>query len=96
MLLSFLCKADDSAELADLVNELQEVNDWITLGLYLGIKMWKLEEIEADYPKLERRRTQMLKEWQKNDTSTWSAVVKALAQMGMRHLASELSQKHGW
>ena len=47
------------------MRELQEVNDWVTLGLYLGIKMSKLEEIEADYPKLARRRIEMLEEWQK-------------------------------
>ena len=88
----FLCSAP---ELADLVRELQEVNDWVTLGLYLGIKMHKLEEIEEDYPKLARRRTQMLQEWQNNVTPTWSAVVQALVGIGKRHLGYELAQKHG-
>ena len=78
------------------MRELQEVNDWVTLGLYLGIKMSKLEEIEADYPKLARRRIEMLEEWQKRMIPTWSAVVQALVGIGMRHLASELAQKHGW
>ena len=78
------------------MRELQEVNDWVTLGLYLGIKMSKLEEIEENYPKLARRRTQMLQEWQNNVTPTWSAVVQALVGIGMRHLAYELAQKHGW
>ena len=78
------------------MRELQEVNDWVMLGIYLGIKMPKLEEIEEDYPKLARRRTQMLQEWQNNVTPTWSAVVKALVEIGMRRLASELAQKHGW
>ena len=58
--------------------------------------MWKLEAIEAEYSKLGRRRTQMLEEWQKEVTPTWSAVVQALVRIGMRHLASEIAQKHGW
>ena len=90
----FQCTAP---ELPDLVRELQEVNDWVTLGLYLGIKMPKLEEIEADHQKLARRRTQMLQEWQNiNVTPTWSAVVQALVEIGMRHLAYALAQKYGW
>ena len=89
----FQCTAP---ELADLVRELQDVNDWVTLGLYLGIKMSKLEEIEENYPKLARRRTQMLQEWHNNVTPTWSAVVQALVGIGKRHLAYELAQKHGW
>ena len=78
------------------MRELQEVNDWITLGLYLGIKMSKLEEIEEDYPKLARCRTQMLQEWQNNVTPTWSDVIQALVGIGKRHLAYELAQKYGW
>ena len=91
-LMPFLCPV---AEFAELVSELQEVNDWIPFGLCLGIKVWKLEAIETEYSKLGRRRTQMLVEWQKNVTPTWSAVVQALVQIGMRHLAFEIAQKHG-
>ena len=84
-----------AAELADLMSELQDVNDWVTLGLYLGIKMPRLEAIKVDCPTLGERRTQMLNEWQNNVTPTWSAVVQALVGIGMRRLASELAQKHG-
>ena len=85
-----------AAELADLVSELQDLNDWVTFGLHLGIKMPKLEAIKADYPTLGERRTQMLNEWQKKVIPTWSSVVQALVRIGMRRLASELAQKHGW
>ena len=37
----------------------------------------------------------MFEEWQKKMTSTWSAMVQALDDIGMRRLASELAQKHG-
>ena len=85
-----------AAELAILVCELQDVNDWVTLGLYLGIKMPRLEAIKVDCPTLGERRTQLLNEWQNNVTPTWSAVVQALVGIGMGRLASELAQKHGW
>ena len=88
-----LCPA---AELADLVSELQEVNDWVTLGLYLEIKIWRLRAIEKERLTIEERRTQMLEEWQKKVTPTWSALVQALVGIGMRRLAYELAQKHGW
>ena len=77
------------------MSELQDVSDWISFGLCLGIKMPRLEAIRVDYPTLVERRTQMLNEWQKKVTPTWSAVVQALMGIGMRRLASELAQKHG-
>ena len=89
----FLCPA---AELADLVSELQEVNDWVTLGLYLEIKIWKLRAIEKERLTIGECRTQMLEEWQNNVTPTWSALVQALVGIGMRRLASKLAQIHGW
>jgi len=82
-------------EFADLVKELQDVNDWLTCGIYLGIKMPTMEAIRRDYPTAGERRTQMLYEWQKNVIPTWSAVVQALVGIGMRRLALELAQKHG-
>jgi len=77
------------------VKELQDVNDWLTFGIYRGIKMPTMEAIRRDYPTTGERRTQMLYEWQKNVIPTWSAVVQALVGIGMRRLASELAQKHG-
>ena len=78
------------------MSELQEVNDWVTFGLYLGIKMWRLSAIQKEcHWKIVEGRTQMLEEWQKNVTPTWSAIVQALVKIGMRRLASELAQKHG-
>ena len=48
------------------MSELQDVIDWIPFGLYLGIKIPRLEAIKVDHPTLGERRTQMLNEWQKN------------------------------
>jgi len=77
------------------VKELQGVNDWLTFGIYLGIKMPKLETIKTDCATTGERRIQVLNEWQKNVIPTWSAVVQALVGIGMRRLASNLAQKHG-
>ena len=83
-------------EVRDLDCELHEVIDWIPLGLHLGIKLPELKTIEANYPTLERRRIELFEKWQKNVTPTWSAIVQALVKIGMKRLASELTQKHGW
>ena len=90
--MSFLCPVP---EVRDLDSELHEVIDWIPLGLYLGIKLPELKIIETNYPTLQRRRLEMFEKWQNNVTPTWSAVVQALVEIGMRRLASELAQKHG-
>ena len=84
-------------EVCDLDSELHEVTDWIPLGLHLGITLPELKTIEKNYPNdLSRHRIEMFEKWQKKMTPTWSAVVQALMGIGMRRLASELAQKHGW
>ena len=77
------------------MSELQDMIDWRTFGLHLGIRMPKLESIKVDCSTLAERRIEMLSEWQKNVTPTWTAVVQALAETEMRQLASDLAQKHG-
>ena len=88
-LLSFLCPVP---EVCDLESELHEVIDWIPLGLYLGIELPELKIIEANYPTLKSRRIEMFERRQ----PTWFAMVQALNAMGMKRLAFELAQKHGW
>ena len=83
------------AELRDLVNELTEVNNWIPLGLNLGIKISTLEAIEMERITIEERRTQMLIAWQRQETPTWSGVIRGLVGIGTRSLASKLARKHG-
>ena len=83
------------ADLRDLMNELTEVNNWMHLGLNLGLKLSTLEAIQIDKNTTADRRNQMLIDWKKQVTSTWHAVVQALVNMGMRPLASQLAQNHG-
>ena len=77
------------------MNELTDVNNWIPLGLSLGVKISTLEAIEKDRSTIADRRIQMLIAWQRQEAPTWSAVLQALVEMGMRHLASQLARKHG-
>ena len=42
------CFSFSVPELPELVNELQDVSDWIPFDLYLGIKMPKLESVKVD------------------------------------------------
>ena len=77
------------------MNELTEVNNWIPLGLNLGIKISTLEAIEMERITIEERRTQMLIAWQRQETPTWSAVIQGLVGIGTRSLASKLARKHG-
>ena len=95
LLLFNACLFHSVPKLVELVSELQDVIDWRTFGLHLGIRMPKLESIKVDYQTLAECRVEMLSEWQKNVTPTWSAVVQALAAVDMRHLASDLAQKYG-
>ena len=77
------------------MNELKGVMYWIPLGLNLGLEVSTLLGIEMERITIEERRTHMLIAWQKQATPTWSAVIQALAKMGMRPLASQLAQNHG-
>ena len=83
-------------EVRDLNKELHKVIDWVPFGVHLGLQMEELKTIEANYPTLQRCRIEMLEEWQNKGTPTWSAVVQALMDTGMRRPAFELAQKHGW
>ena len=71
------------------------MNNWIPLGLGLGVKISTLEAIEKDRNTIGERRIQMLIAWQRQEAPTWSAVLQALVKMGMRHLAIQLAQKKG-
>ena len=94
-LFNCICFPCPVPELVDLVRELHDVYDWIPFGLYLGIKMPRLKEIEKECQTIADCRIKMLDEWQNKVTPTWSPVVHALVEIGMRRHASELAQKHG-
>ena len=77
------------------MNELSTVDEWYTLGLYLGLHPWVLAAVKEECETTEECRTQMLLQWQNCVTPTWSAVVKALVGIGQSRLASDLAVKYG-
>ena len=82
-------------ELHVLVNELSTVNQWYFLGIYLGLHPSTLDAINADNKTTRECRMQMLIEWQNRVIPTWSAVVKALVEIGRERLASDLAARYG-
>ena len=76
------------------MNELQEVTDWVALGVYLGLEMSTLMSVRKDRLKTKECRSNMLGIWMREQEATWSKVVQALVQMKMYHLAVRLASKY--
>ena len=81
--------------LPDLLNELSTVTQWYLFGIYLGVDLTTLSEIEANYRKVRECLTHTVAQWWRNVTPTWSAVVNALMGIGREKLASQVAEKHG-
>ena len=69
---------------------------WLFIGLKLGIKKDKLEDIKREHSNVDDRFTEMLMNWLSNDettyTCTWGAMATALQSPSVRlgHLADKL------
>ena len=69
---------------------------WFFIGLKLGIKKDKLEDIKREHSNVDDRFTEMLMNWLSNDettyTCTWGAMATALRSPSVRlgHLADKL------
>ena len=75
--------------------ELVKVTKWDQLGLYLGLKMADIEEIELNHQDLFRRRMAMFEKWiRKEGNASWMMVVEALEKMSELALASQLRKKY--
>ena len=81
--------------MTDLLNELQGVTDWFTLGVWLDIPTPLLKAIRKDYTDTDQCRLEMLIAWSKQEVPTWPRVVCALGEMGMTELAIALAEKYG-
>ena len=76
------------------MNELQEVTDWVALGVYLGIEMPILMSVKKDRLKTNECRRIMLGIWMKEQEATWSKVVHVLVQIKMYCLAVRIASKY--
>lgn len=81
--------------LINLTNALQEVTDWHSLGIQLGLKPHEIEEIKQNHPTLDERKSAVLVLWLNNDLeASWQKVVSALQLMELNTLAIQVSTKY--
>ena len=82
-------------DLRELVQELEPIKEWFTLGLFLGLKDDELREIEADHRHLQRCKSEMLSRWlRKGQNCTWRRVVEVLMLMGEMVVADRIKLKY--
>ena len=78
-----------------LVHELIGVTNWQYLGMFLGLGMAEIKEIEQDHLDTPRRRMEMLEKWmRKEGNPSWEMVVEALEKMSELRLANQLRVKY--
>ena len=90
-------------QLVDVKNVLKRVNDWLNLGLQLGLLYPTLEQIETDSRGIvELCKTKMIAAWLKRQDNvlnvgvpSWSVLQTALREIGEVEVANELSQVVG-
>ena len=72
--------------------------DWEDFGLFLGLGLGRLDIIKADNPSDSQKCfREMIKVWfkqQVNPPPSWSALVKALDDLGQNSLAQNLRDKY--
>lgn len=71
----------DEAFLDELEKVLQDLDEWITLGVALNIPTEDLKEIQRKYGTTEERRSQMLVKWNEIKVPLWSKLWNALAKI---------------
>ena len=80
-----------------LLEELKEVDDWYLFGAYLGVPVYKLNEIQSEHRGVERCKLHMLQHWlSTTTTASWSNTVNALELMDKLIMAGKLKQKYLW
>ena len=89
----------DGSILADLSLELEDLVHWKTVGCYLNLPVYKLDEIDMDHKKCNRAMIEMLDYLMKTTTYTkeklLSELIRALYVAGESELAGRLETKYG-
>ena len=85
----------DVLKMKDLRSALAAVTDWYMLGVYLSLETYELMRIEENYPRNERRMSQMLDLWlRRTPKPTWGDLVRALQEMGENKVAEIICQNY--
>ena len=80
-----------------MLEELNEVDDWFTLGVALGVTVRKLREIQTSNPQggVQHWMTDMFQSWlDSTPTASWEDVIRALEQLDHVVLAARLRSKY--
>ena len=81
--------------LRQLVDELQEVVEWMPFGLYLGLAVATLKQIQKNHQTTPLCKQEMLYTWMRERRPTWLKVVEALVHIKMFRLAVKIASKYG-
>jgi len=81
--------------LQQLVDELQEVVEWMPFGLYLGVAVATLKQIQKNHQTTPLCKQEMLYTWMREWRPTWLKVVEALVHIKMFRLAVKIASKYG-
>ena len=84
-------------ELRDVLDAIDDVNDWHTLGLHLRLDIAEMDQIEEQYLTQGHRRckTKMIDLWLKvKPDASWHMLIKALKKIKEESLADRLTEKY--
>ena len=80
-------------QLADLLRHVQ-THLWYRLGIYLGLSVNKLKQIQQDTRSTEDALTEMFQAWLMTDVkATWNKLYDALEELQLGVLANEIKDK---
>ena len=84
--------------LKDILDEIEDVNDWHTLGIHLRLDIAQLDQIEEQYFATQghrRCKTKMIDLWLKvKPDASWHMLIKALKKIKEESLADRLTAKY--
>ena len=84
-------------ELRDVLDAIDDVNDWHTLGIHLRLDVTQLNQIEEQYFATHghgRCKTKMIELWLKKPDASWYMLIKALKKIKEESLADRLTKTY--
>lgn len=88
------CLSDRRPELLDVLLALQDVTEWQTLGIYLGLRNAIITQI-ASHHDVSTHKWMMISKWLDDDTeASWEKLASALANMGKNVVAADIRRLH--
>ena len=94
---TFVHPAVSSLCMKELTEALREVVDWHQLGVLLGIKPFRLQEVRMNHPHdAHHCKVAMLDGWLRSDVeASWEKLAQALEKMDQAPVAMAIRDKYG-